>query len=66
MLCVQAFPTPGTFSALAALETLDLSGNAIAEVHGDSLFSGPHRLQHLYLADNQLQWLPYQQIAHLR
>ncbi|KAJ1520527.1 hypothetical protein ONE63_003648 [Megalurothrips usitatus] len=63
---IESFPSPGTFSSLQALESLDLSGNAIAEVHGDALFSGPHRLQHLYLADNELQWLPYQQLAHLR
>lgn len=58
---------PGSvFSALQALESLDLSGNAIMDFDPTVFAGGPPRLVRLSLADNQLRHIPYRQVTSLK
>lgn len=47
------------FDGLGSLETLDLSGNMISEIHHHAFQDGPLKLYRLNLADNLLKAIPY-------
>lgn len=48
---------------LQSLETLDLSGNMISEIHVNAFQDGPIKLLRLNLADNLLKYIPYTHLS---
>lgn len=51
------------FDNLLSLETLDLSGNMISEIHTNAFEDGPLQLKKLNLADNMLKFIPYTHLS---
>lgn len=57
----------GAFEKLMKLKTLDLSANTLIDIDADAFFSeSASILTHLYLADNQLRYIPYVQLRTSR
>lgn len=51
------------FDNLGYLETLDLSGNMISEIHINAFQDGPLTLYRLNLADNMLKHIPFMHLS---
>lgn len=54
------------FERFMKLKTLDLAGNILIDMDPDAFFPDTVKLTYLNLADNQLRYIPYAQLQHLR